>query len=341
MENRNLENIIKLSQNENPLGPSPKAMEAVLKHAYTMHRYPEHHSHSLKEKLAEWLNLAPEEVFVSAGLVESLDIMIRNFVGQGNNMIIGEITFVAYRFLAQVFNVETRFSKLKDYQMDVNDILSRYDKNTKLIIIANPNNPTGTTISENELIQLLEHVSSDTLVVVDEAYWEYVSQSDFPDSLSLQKRYQNLVIMRTFSKIYGLAGLRVGYTIASQSVVEKMEYYQAPFTVNCLGSIAALHAIDDVEFVAKSSEMNKKERQFMFNELKQRGYNVVPSQSNFHFVHFDTVEDRDLFDTELCSHNVLARKTDLFGDSKAIRLSIGTPEDNLKLIRNLKLLSTP
>ena len=173
MNNGTLNNIVKLSQNENPLGPSPKALEAMLEFAFTANRYPEPHSHTLKKKLAERLNIEQENVFVSAGLVEALDIMIRNFVGKGNNMIVGEITFVAYRFLAEVFNVETRFSKLKNYRMDIDDILSHYDENTKLIIIANPNNPTGTTINEEELTQLLEQVSSDTYVVVDEAYQEY------------------------------------------------------------------------------------------------------------------------------------------------------------------------
>lgn len=328
--------MIKLSQNENPLGPSPKGLEAVLKHACTMHRYPEPHSHTLKNKIAGRLNIEPENVFVSAGLVEALDIMIRNFVGKGNNMIIGEITFVAYRFLGEVFNVETRFSTLKNYRMDIDDILRHYDENTKLIIIANPNNPTGTMIDESELIKLMEHVSPDTFVVVDEAYQEYVSQMNFPDSLGLRERYQNLVVMRTFSKIYGLAGLRVGYTIANQSVVEKMEYFQAPFTVNRLGLLAALHAIDDVVFVTKSAEMNKNERQILYNALKQEGFNVVPSQSNFLYVNFETIDERDHLYAELCNRNLLIRKTDLFGDKKAIRMSIGKPEDNLELINSLK-----
>lgn len=335
MENQTLEQIIKLSQNENPFGSSPKALEAVLKHASTIYRYPEPHSHSLEEKIATRLNLDTENVFVSAGLVEALDILIRNFVGNGNNMITGEITFVAYRLLAKVFNVEIRFSRLKDYRMDIDDFLNLYDKNTKLIIIANPNNPTGTTINEIELIQLLDHVSSDTLVVIDEAYQEYVSQRDFPNSLDLQKRYQNLIVMRTFSKIYGLAGLRVGYTIANKSIVEKMEYYQAPFTVNRVASIAASHAIDDVDFVAQSAEMNKNERQLLHNELMRRRYNTLPSQGNFQYVYFNTVEERNRFYDKLCSHNVLGRKMDLFGDNKAIRLSIGTPDDNLRLIGSL------
>ncbi len=335
MNNTTLEKIIKLSQNENPLGPSPKALEAVMKLASTMYRYPEPHSKSLEEKIASRLNQDVEKVFVSAGLVEALDILIRNFLEKGDNLVIGEITFVAYRLLAQVFHKETRFAKLKDYRMDVDEILSCYDENTRLIIIANPNNPTGTYISGEELIHLMDSVSSDTLVVMDEAYMEYVTQADFPDSLSLQERYQNLVVMRTFSKIYGLAGLRVGYTIANKSVIKKMAHFQAPFTVNRIGSIAATHAIGDEDFVAESAVMNNRERQLLYSELKRHGYDTVPSQGNFQYVHFNTTEERNLFYEDLCSRNIIGRNMDLFGDAKAIRLSIGTPEDNLSLIGGL------
>ncbi|MDO8366670.1 MAG: histidinol-phosphate transaminase [Saprospiraceae bacterium] len=324
--------MIRLSQNENPLGPSPKAMEAVLKQVSALNHYPEPHAYSLKKKLAERLNLEPENVLVSAGEVESLDIMIRNFVGEGNNMIVGEISFIGYRLLAKVFKVEARFSKLKDYKMDVDEILRCCDEHTKLIIIDNPNNPTGAIVSEQELIRLLEQISSGTLVVVDEAYMEYVTQVNFPDSPRLLQRYPNLVVMRTFSKIYGLAALRVGYTIANPAVVEKMEHYQAPFTVNGLGLVAAMHAMDDVEFVAQSKAANEKERRRLYNELKMLGNNVVPSQSNYQFVYFDTVDQRDHFYTELFGSGIMAQKTDSFGAENALRVSIGRAEDNSAVI---------
>ncbi len=220
--------FIKLSQNENPLGPSPKVQVAIREACSGIHRYPEPHSYTLRKKLANSLDLDPGHVFVSAGLVESLDIVIRNFVGDGGNMIIGEIAFVAYRLISEVYGVETRFASLRDYRMDIDNILGLCNEHTRLIIVANPNNPTGSTISETELVRLLEQVPTETIVVIDEAYCEYVAQPDFPDSLELLKRFPNLSVMRTFSKIYGLARMRVDYSVASKEIVEKTGYYQAP-----------------------------------------------------------------------------------------------------------------
>ncbi len=335
-----LQEIIKLSQNENPLGPSPMALKAVREYCDTMHRYPEPHSHSLKEKIADRLNLEQENVFVSAGLVESLDILIRNFVGPDGNMIIGEVTFVAYRLMAEVFGINLRFSKMKDHRMDVADILSRCDENTKLIIIANPNNPTGTTICENELIQLMENISPDTLVVIDEAYKEYVDQKDYPDSLTLWERYQNLIVMRTFSKIYGLAGLRVGYTIAVKDIIERMEYYQPPFTINRLGLIAAMAAIDDSNFVQESTRINAEGREFLTNALTDCGYTIPKSQSNFIFLSFPTTAERDNAFVLLDQKAIKVRKTDPFGDNRSFRITIGTEQHNRKVIECLNLVGT-
>ncbi len=332
MDYRAADNIIKLSQNENPLGPSPLAMKAVQEYSNTMHLYPEPHSHTLQEKLSDRLNVETDCVFVSAGLVESLDILIRNFVGPDQNMILSEITFAAYRLMADVFEVNVRTSKMNEYCVDVEDILRLCDHGTRLIIIANPNNPTGTTISQLELVRLMENVPSDTLVIMDEAYLEYVNQVDFPDSLGLWERYENLVVMRTFSMIYGLAGMRVGYTIAHRSIIDQLSYYQAPFTVNRMGMVAAMAAIEDTEFVEESVRLNRKGRQFLYKELSNCGCSIVPSQSNFLYLTFPTVEERNHMHDMAAKRSIIVRKTDLFGDDRSFRLTIGTPEHNEKIL---------
>ncbi len=245
---------IKLSQNENPHGPSPMAFKAVLDQCNTVNRYPEVHSETFKSELANYHNLSDDNIFVCAGLVEALDIMIRNFILKGENLIIPKLTFVAYRLLAEVFNVETQFSLMKDYRIDVDSIMEKYNDQTKVIIIANPNNPTGNIITQVELIKLMDNVSPSTYVAIDEAYWEYVSDDDYPNTLKLQEKYPNLIVMRTFSKIYGLAGLRVGYVIASKEIIKKFDYYQPPFTVNRMATIAASAALKDVGFVKNSFE---------------------------------------------------------------------------------------
>jgi len=335
MEIKKIQHIIKLSQNENPYGPSPLAMKAVMDSCADMSCYPEPHSRSLKLMIAEKLDRKIENVFVSAGLVESLDILIRNFIGDHENLVIPELSFVAYKLLADVFRKEVRLSKMDDFHVDVDDLLSLCDKKTKVIIIANPNNPTGTVISEADLLKILKTVSSNTLVVMDEAYIEYNNSDDFPDSLSIQLQYPNLIIMRTFSKIYGLAGLRVGYTIATKELVEQLDFYQAPFTVNQMASIAARHALNDDKFVEKSASSNRICRKKLFNKFTELGYNVVPSQSNFLFVHFDSVRERDTVYDLLENRNVLIRKMDGFGEKKAFRITIGTPEMNQSVMQCL------
>ena len=335
MDVTKIKNRIKLSQNENPLGPSTKAYRAVIENGNDIFRYPEPHSNSLTKKIAEKRNVSEDNVFVSAGIVESLDILIRNFIGESENIIIPKLSFVAYKLLGEVLGVEVRFADMTDYRIDIDAILKHYNQRTKLIIIASPNNPTGTIVTESELLHLLDNVSKDTLVVLDEAYAEYASPDIFLDSRNVQKKYPNLIILRTFSKIYGLAGLRVGYAIADAKIINQLHYYQAPFTVNYMASIAAMAALDDDEFVQKSYRMNNMERRFLMNEFTQLGYKVVPSESNFLFVTFDTKTERDEVSDLLAEKGVLVRETDAFGDENALRITVGERENNEQVIEYL------
>ncbi len=329
-------NIEKLSQNENPLGPSPMAFKAISEQCKTINRYPEIHSTTLKSEIASHLELNTDNIFVSAGLVEALDILIRNFIVKGENLIIPKLTFVVYRLLAEVFDVETRFSQMKDYRIDVDSIIESCDDQTKVIIIANPNNPTGNIIIEKELIKLLKNVSQHTYVVIDEAYCEYVSDEDYPNTIKLQKEYTNLIVLRTFSKIYGLAGLRVGYTIASKEIIKQFDYYQPPFTVNKMAAIAAAAALNDKQFVKDSFEMNLTARTFLEKELSILGYNIVSSQSNFIFVFFNERVERDKIFDKLASNNLIVRKMGPFGDFKAFRITIPKLENCQKIIDCLR-----
>jgi histidinol-phosphate aminotransferase len=336
MDQKVVEEIIKLSQNENNFGPSPMALKAVIDNCDQMNRYPEPHSKSLKNEFSNHLGIIPENIFVCAGLVESLDIMIRNFIVKGENLIIPKITFVAYKLLAKVFHVETRFSEMKDYGIDIDSIIESCDEKTKLIIIANPNNPTGTIVNETDLIRLMETVPKSTYVVADEAYCEYINRVDFPNTMKLLQRYPNLIMLRTFSKIYGLAGLRVGFAVAHEDIIKKLEYFQAPFTVSQVATIAASAAMKDHKFLGKSSGDNSKSRSLLERELSQLGYNIVPSQSNFIYIHFETQKERDRVCDLLADKNVLVRKTDPFGDEKAFRITVPRLENAQKVIDALR-----
>jgi len=336
MDFNEIKNIIKLSQNENLLGPSPKACKAILENSIKMFQYPEPHSATLQSKIASKYQVEAKNVFVCAGLTEALDILIRNFIDKSENIIIPKLSFVAYKLLAKVFGIEVRFSEMEDYKIDVNSILNQYNNNTKAILIASPNNPTGTVFSETDLLKLLDHISPNTYLVLDEAYGEYATRESYPNALAIQKKYPNLIVMRTFSKIYGLAGLRVGYAIANSEIIEKFEYFQAPFTVNQMASVAAMAAIDDEDYVAESSFINKKERDILFSELTKLGYNIVPSESNFLFLHFHTQNERDRISDSLNSKGVIVRNMDAFGDEKALRISVGRPEMNKTVLNYLK-----
>jgi histidinol-phosphate aminotransferase len=332
MDKNEADEIIKLSQNENPFGPSTLALKAVREQVDSMNRYPEPHSATLKAEFANHYGLTPENIFVCAGLVETLDILIRNIIKPGENLVIPEITFVAYRLLARVFHVDTRYAEMKDYAIDIDSVIEKADDKTKVIIIASPNNPTGTMTSESDLIKLLKNGSPETYVVIDEAYGEYVSHDDYHDSLELQKEFPNLIILRTFSKIYGLAGLRVGYAIASPSIISHFEYFQPPFTVNHLATVAASAAIKDEEFVEMSYQRNLESRIILERELPKLGYNIVPSQSNFIFTYFDTEEERDRVHQYMEKNGIIARDTDYFGDNKAFRITIPRPGNCQKVI---------
>jgi histidinol-phosphate aminotransferase len=324
--------VIKLSQNENPYGPSPKAMEAVQRAQSEMSQYPEPHSQSLKVKLAKKLGLKPDNIFICAGLVESFDILIRNFVGDGENLVVPKVSFVAHRILADVFKKEIRLTSMKNFHIDVDEVVDKCDSKTRLIVLTNPNNPTGTMISGPDLLKVLDSVQASTVVVLDEAYFEYCCSDIYPDSLSLLKKYPNLIVMRTFSKIYGLAGLRVGYAIGAEDLISRFDYYQAPFTVNMLAVAAASAAIDDVEYVELSKKINQECRDELSESLKNVGCKVIPSESNFVFVSFDSQEQRDSVYDQFMQHHILVRKTDLFGDDKALRISIGTREMNRTIV---------
>lgn len=327
---------IKLSQNENPLGSSPKALNAICEHSNLFSIYPEPHSLTIKNEIAKKLGLSPDSIFVSAGLIEALDILIRNFVAKDENIIVSECSFVAYRQLAKVFGAEMRFAKMDDYHLSVNHFLEKYDSKTSLIIIDNPNNPTGTFISKKDLNFFLQQVSKETLVVLDEAYCEYVYSDEYPNTLDLLNSYPNLIIMRSFSKIFGLAGLRVGYSISSPEIVAEMDYYQAPFTVSQVAALGSIAAINDIDFLKKSFDLNLQERTKFSTKLIEMGFKVVPTQSNFIFIPFENGEVRDLVFDHLATNNIIVRKTDLFGAEKAFRISIGLPAQNICVINSLE-----
>jgi histidinol-phosphate aminotransferase len=327
-----IDKIIKLSQNENPFGASPLALKAVEKNYHSVYRYPEVIHEDLRSKLAEKYNVAPDNIVVSAGSVEVMDMAIKAFVGFDENIVTSEKTFVAYKLLARIHGRECKLAKMLNNTVNTENIISLCNKKTRLIFIANPNNPTGTIITHESLNKLLQVLPPRVFVVIDEAYIEYVNDTSYPHSLELQKSFPNLIILRTFSKIYGLAGLRVGYAITHTEVRNSLVKHKTPFSISSLSNVAALASLDDVEFVRKSISVNEKERAFLQETFRNMGLNVTTSQSNFICLEFDSPYEKKETQKYLNIEGIIVRDLGPFGIEKGLRTSVGRPDENIKLV---------
>lgn len=327
-----IDKIIKLSQNENPFGASSQALRAIEKNYHSVHRYPEYIHEDLRSKLAEKNNVAPDNIVVSAGSVEVMDMAIKAFVGFDENVVTSEKTFVAYKLLARIHRRECKLAKLVNNTVNVENIISMCDDKARLIFIANPNNPTGTIITHDSLHKLLKAIPSQAIVVIDEAYIEYVKDTSYPHSLELLKSFPNLIILRTFSKIYGLAGLRIGYAITHTDVRVSLIKHKTPFSISSLSNVAAIASLDDAEFVRKSISVNEKERAFLQDAFTNMGLNVTPSHSNFICLEFDNLYEKEEIHKYLGNEGIIIRDLGPFGIEKGLRTSVGRPDENIKLV---------
>jgi len=318
--------IIKLSANENFYGCSPLALEAIHKNVNNIYLYPEVNPVSLKEKLAKKMGISSKNIIVGAGSVRIIDGLIQCFVGPDEEVLTFEKSFIAYGQLSGFHKQKCNFAPLSDLRCKPENLFPFINDKTRLIFIANPNNPTGTIITHAELENFLSRISDKIIVAVDEAYAEYVTDSSFPNSFELQKKYPNLVILRSFSKIYGLAGLRIGYAIMEEKLASKMSEGQIPFSLNQISTEAAIAALDDNEFILQSAKKNAEQRDFLYSELIKLGYNTIPSQANFIYLWFnDNIEKKKLYD-KLFSNGIIVCDMKVFGQGKSLRITIGDKE---------------
>lgn len=290
----------------------------------------------MKNKLAAKHSVTPDNIIVAAGSIALMDMSIKGFVGFDENIVTAEITFEGYKYMARVNRRDCRLARLVDNAISLEEYRKLGDEKTRLVFIANPNNPTGTMLTQRELEDYLDAVSSDVNVISDEAYAEYITDADFPDSLSLQRKYPNLVIFRTFSKIYGLAGLRIGYAIAHPDKIKSLRQSWTPFSVSGLALVAASAALEDEEYVIKCAEMNAVEREFLYSELKALGFNAIQPHGNFIFIGFDTPDKKSDMLGLLDGAGVIVRPLDRFGIETALRITVGRPDENRRLIEILK-----
>ena len=327
---------VKLASNENPLGPSPKAMEAARRALGEANWYPDGGSKRLREVLAARNNVRFEEVFVGLGSSEIIDLASRVLLRPGLDGITSEGTFALFAIAIRASGGKLIQTPMRNYTFDLDAMAAAVTPQTRVIYIANPNNPTGTAFGHDEFAAFLKKVPGDVLIVLDEAYHEYAARTDLPRSRELFGEYNNILTLRTFSKVYGLAGLRIGYGIGHPTLVAEMNKLRTPFNVTSVGQAAALAALDDTDHVQRSVESNRHERQRLFEELRKLGFSPVPSETNFLFVPVGP-NAKTLCD-ELLLEGVIVRPMGWMGFPEAIRISVGNPAENTKLL--LALAST-
>ena len=328
------EGAIKLASNENPLGPSPKAMKRIQEILQDVSLYPDAAAVKLREKLAAKLGIKPGNIVVGDGSDEVLCLMAGAYIEEGCNSVTSTATFSEYTFATTLFGGTMKYAPMKDGKFQLDTIAGLVDKNTRIIFLCNPNNPTGTSFSQDEFVAFLKKIPGDVLVVSDEAYCEYVGRKDFPDSIALLKDFPNLVILRTFSKIYGLAGLRVGYAVAREEVISDFLKAKTPFNVNLVAQEAATAAIDDEDFVKKSIAVNNEGKVYLYREFEKLGLFAYPTDTNFICVQVK----KDCFEIfkKVMELGVTIRPLKSFGLNDWIRVTIGTREQNEKFIDCLK-----
>lgn len=321
---------VKLASNENPLGPSPKAMEAARRALGDANWYPDGGSKRLREVLAKRNGVRFEEVFVGLGSSEIIDLASRVLLRPGLDGITSEGSFTLFAIAIRASGGHLIQTPMRDYAFDLAAIAASVTPQTRVIYIANPNNPTGTAFGAEDFAVFLRKVPGDVLVVLDEAYREYAARPDLPNSRDLFHEYNNILTLRTFSKVYGLAGLRIGYGIGHPTLVAEMNKLRTPFNVTSVGQAAALAALDDTDHVRRSVEMNRAERRRLFDELRILGLSPVPSETNFLFIPIGP-HAKSLCD-ELLLEGVIVRPMGWMGFPEAIRISVGNPAENTKLL---------
>jgi histidinol-phosphate aminotransferase len=334
-----LREVVKLASNENPLGPSPRALEAARAALERVHRYPDGPATALREALARRLGVSPSQVVIGNGSTELIDLLARAFLGPEDNAVISEGAFARFGQVVRARNGRARLVPMRDLTHDLPAMRAAVDGRTRLMYVANPNNPTGTWNRTGEVEALLAGLPADVLLVLDEAYFEYADDPEYPDGVRWVREGRRVAVLRTFSKVYGLAGLRVGYGIAAPEVVEAVDIVREPFNSNVPGQAAALAALEDDAHVRRTVELTRAERERMAGALRGRGHRVLPSLANFLFV--DVGRDAAAVYRDLVARGVVVRPLRAYGFDTALRISIGSPEENARLLTALDAVLAP
>lgn len=325
---------VKLASNENLLGPSPKAIAAIRKELSKIYLYPEGPCTVLRKALAKKFAISEKMVVISNG-ADNLILMIANaFVDEGDEVVMAEPTFSVYTNATQIMGGKPIKVKLKDFAHDLKSMLKKVNRKTKLVFICNPNNPTGTTISLEAFNYFLSRLPKHVIVVLDEAYGDFAEDVFHPNGLDYIREKRQVIVLRTFSKVYGLAGLRIGYALGREDLVGCLYQVRDPFPVHRLAQVAVVAALKDEDHVIKSIQLVYEGKRYLYKELDKMGLSYVPSQANFIFIDFE--KDSEEISQAFLREGIIIRPGKVWGYPTSARVTIGRMEDNQKFIKALK-----
>ncbi len=325
---------IKLASNENPLPPSDRVQKAILAALHHGNRYPDGSGFYLRQALAKKHGFMPEQIVLGNGSNELIELLVRAFLRPGDEAVMPHPSFVVYPMIVQAAGGVRVMVMLKEYRLDLEAMARAMTPMTKLVFIANPNNPTATIVTADEVEHFMARVPERTIVVFDEAYIEFALGPDFPEVLQYVKQGRKVIVLRTFSKAASLAGLRVGYGVADADAISLMNRIRQPFNVNSLAQAAGLAALDDEAHIMECVRMIEAGRHYLYDEFKNLGVSYVPSRANFILVDVGR-SAADIFQ-KLLQHGVIVRPLTPFGMETALRITVGTPEENRKLVKALQ-----
>ena len=324
--------MIKLDSNESPFGPSPEAVAAMQAAAECANRYPDNGATELRRKLSEVHSVGAEQVFVTAGLTEFLILLCRATLGPGCNAVSSERSFIVYPMATRLAGAQLIESPMRNHAFDLGAIAAAINDNTRLVLLANPNNPTGTMFDAAALEQFLADVPDRVIVVIDEAYFDYASHFarlrgvEYSRSITYVRENRNVLVLRTFSKAHGLAGVRVAYALGRPEVLKKVGQLRPTFSVSAVAQAGAMAALKDESFVQRALENNAQGAEWLAGWLAELGYPVPQPWANF--VYCDLRQDAENFAGRLASQGVLVRPLGSWGAPTAIRVTVGKPEEN-------------
>jgi histidinol-phosphate aminotransferase len=325
---------VKLASNENPLGPSPKAVEAIQKSLAGIHRYPDGAGYYLRQRLAERHELDMDQIILGAGSTDLIELAAKTFLTASDEGITSESAFYIYRLAVEEMGAGLALAPMRDMTVDLGAIARAVTPRTKVIYLGNPNNPTGTMFTASELDRFLDSISPRLLVVLDEAYYDYVGRPDYSHSLDYVHKGRNVLVLRTFSKVHGLAGLRIGHGCGHGELIAALMGIRSPFNANMLAQAAALAALDDREHVCRSVESNMREMKFLTEELALAGVRYTPSVGNFLLV--DTGRDCEEDFVRLLHEGVIVRPMKLYGLPTSIRVTVGLEQEIEQFLEALR-----